>query len=57
MALQADNHENMEPNLNNDGLLPSAIALKDSLNPQARYLTRADDAHSISARIVAAAGK
>jgi hypothetical protein len=32
MAIQADNHENMEPNLNNDGLLPSAIALKDSLN-------------------------
>src|SRR5262249_21277440 len=32
MAIQAENHENMEPNLNNDGLLPSAMALKDSLN-------------------------
>jgi DNA-binding response OmpR family regulator len=25
----------MEPNSNNGGLLPSAMALKDSLNPQA----------------------
>ena len=32
MAIQAENHENMESNLNNDGLLPSAMALKDSLN-------------------------
>ncbi len=33
----------MEPNLNNGALSPSAMALKDSLSPQARHLTRADD--------------
>ena len=48
---------NMEQNLNNGGLLLSVMALKDSLSPQARYLTRANDAHTISARIVAGARK
>jgi len=47
----------MEPNLNNSGLLPSAMALKYSLSSQARYLTRGDDALSISARVVAAVRK